>query len=263
MISVLLRDIKTYLLLMLLAVVIFVVDTIGVLSLPKSLIQTVTIPIQYGLYRSYVTVGNQFYFVFQARRSAQEKKAMNEQMAIILSENTQLKKKLAETESQLQQQNSLNPQEFNLTPARPIGINRFLIIDKGTDDGLAAGQAVIYKDNYIGRIKEISSKKSKVLLSTDPDSKISAYGANEGGKAKGLLTGQFGSETLLDKILHQEPIKEGDLVYTEGTEEEIPRGLVLGKVEQVIEKDNEVFKQAKVKPIFELSTLDVVFVVRN
>lgn len=263
MISVLLRDIKTYLLLLLIAIVIFVVDTIGVLNLPKSLIQSITIPIQYGLYRSYVNVGNQFYFVFQSRRSAQEKKAQNEQMAIILAENTQLKKKLAETEAQLQQQNALNPQEFNLTPARPIGISRFLIIDKGVDDGLAIGQAVIYKDNYIGRIKEVSSKKSKVLLSSDPDSKISAYGANETGKAKGLLVGQFGSETLLDKILHQEPIKQNDLVYTEGTEEQVPRGLVLGKVEEVIVKDNEVFKQAKVKPIFEVSNLDVVFVVRE
>jgi len=263
MISVLLRDIKTYLLLLFISVIIFVIDTIGILNLPKSVIQTVTIPIQYGLYRSYLTVGNQFQFMFSARRAAQEQKALNEQMAIILSENTQLKKKVAELDGQLQQQNSLNPQEFNLTAARPIGISRFLIIDKGTDDGLAVSQAVIYKDNYIGKIKEVSSKKSKVLLSSDPDSKISAYGASETGKAKGLLVGQFGSETLLDKILHQEPVKIGDLVYTEGTEEEIPRGLVLGKVEELIVKDNEVFKQAKVKPIFEANSLDIVFVVRN
>lgn len=263
MISVLLRDIKTYSLLLLIAIIIFVVDTIGILSMPKSLVQTVTIPIQYGLYRSYITVGNQFQMVFRARRAAQEQKAMTEQMAIILSENTQLKKKLAETEGQLQQQNSLNPIEFNLTSARPIGISRFLVIDKGSDDGLAVNMAVIYKDTYLGKIKEVSSKKSKVLLSSDPDSKISAYGANSNGKAKGLLTGQFGSETLLDKVLHQEPLAQNDLVYTDGTEEEIPRGLVLGKVEEVIEKDNEVFKQAKVKPIFEISSLDVVFVVRE
>ncbi len=263
MISVLLRDIKTYSLLLLIAVIIFVVDTIGILNFPKSIVQTVTIPIQYGLYRSYQTVGNQFQFMFRARRAAQEQKALNEQMAIILSENTQLKKKLAEVEGQLQQQNSLNPQEFNLTAARPIGISRFLVIDKGTDDGLAVNQAVIYKDNYLGKIKEVSSKKAKVLLSSDPDSKISAYGSNETGKAKGLLVGQFGSETLLDKILHQEPVNVGDLVYTEGTEEEIPRGLVLGKVDEIIVKDNEVFKQAKVKPVFEANALDVVFVVRN
>jgi cell shape-determining protein MreC len=53
------------------------------------------------------------------------------------------------------------------------------------------------------------------------------------------------------------------LVYTEGTEEEIPRGLILGKVEDVVVKDNEVFKQAKVKPVFDISNLDIVFVVRN
>ena len=188
---------------------------------------------------------------------------MTEQLATLLSENSQLRKKLLETEAQLQQQNSLNPQEFDLTSARPIGINRFLLIDKGTDDGLAVNQAVIYKDNYLGKIVEVSSKKSKVLLSSDPDSKISSYAANEVGKAKGILTGQFGSELLLDKILHQEQIKKDDLVYTEGTEEEIPRGLVIGKVEEVIVKDTDVFKQAKVLPVFDIRNLDVVFVVRN
>jgi rod shape-determining protein MreC len=263
MISVLLRDIKTYIALISISVALLFIDTYGLLNPPKSLIQTVTIPIQYGLYRSSIVVGNQFRFIFFARRAVQEHRAMTEQMATLLSENSQLRKKLAETEGQLQQQNTLNPREFNLISARPIGVNRYLLIDKGSDEGIAVDQAVLYKDTYLGKIKEVSSKKSKVMLSSDPDSKISSFAANETGKAKGILSGQFGSELVLDKILHQEPIKKDDLVYTEGTEEEIPRGLILGKVEDVVVKDNEVFKQAKVKPVFDISNLDIVFVVRN
>ena len=222
-----------------------------------------TIPVQYGLYRSSLAVGNQFRFIFFARRAVQEYKALTEQMATLLSENSQLRKKLSETEAQLQQQNTLSPQEFNLISARPIGISRYLIIDRGSDDGIAVNQAVLYKDTYLGKIKEVSSKKSKVLLSSDPDSKISGFASNQSGQAKGILVGQFGSEQVLEKILHQEPIQKNDLVYTEGTEEQIPRGLILGKVEDVIVKDNEVFKQAKVKPVFDITSLDVVFIVRN
>ncbi len=263
MISVLLRDIKTYVLLIAISVALLFIDTYGLLNPPKSIVHTVTIPIQYGLYRSSIAVGNQFRFIFFARRAVQEHRALTEQMATLLSENSQLRKKLAETEAQLQQQNSLNPQDFNLTSARPIGISRYLLIDKGSDEGIAVGQAVLYKDNYIGKIAEVSSKKAKVLLSSDPDSKIASFASSKEGQAKGILIGQFGSELVLDKILHQEPVKKDDLVYTEGTEELIPRGLVVGKVEDVVVKDNEVFKQAKVKPVFDIRNLDVVFVVRN
>ncbi len=263
MISVLLKDFKTYGLLLLISLAVLFIDNTGFLNFPKSVIQTVTIPIQFGLYKSSQLVGNQFKVIFSARTTAQEKKAQNEQMATLLSENSQLRKKLAETEGMLEQQNSLNPQEFNLTPARPVGISRFLLIDKGSDDGLKVGQAVIYKDNYLGKIKEISPKKSKVMLSSDPDSKISSFAQSDSGKAKGVLVGLFGSEMILDKILHEEPAKVDDLVYTEGTEEDIPRGLVLGKIENLRIKDNEVFKQAKVKPVFDITGLEVVFVVKN
>ncbi len=98
-------------------------------------------------------------------------------------------------------------------------------------------------------------------MASDPDSRLTAFSQSDSGRGKGVLSGQFGSEMLLDKILHEEPIKVGDLVYSEGQEIEIPRGLVLGQVTQLIEKDEEAFKQAKIKPVFNIGDLEVVFVV--
>ncbi len=66
---------------------------------------------------------------------------------------------------------------------------------------------------------------------------------------------------LLDKVLHQEVVSEKDLVYSEGTEGKFPRGLILGQVTQVFERENEIFKQAKVKPVFGIGDLDLVFVI--
>jgi rod shape-determining protein MreC len=236
-------------------------DFFQMLSLPKGLLQQVTIPIQYGLYKSSLNVSRQFEFVLQARQSAQENKAKSEQMAQILSENANLRKKLAEAQSFLEQDKVLSDKAFNLIPARPVGFSRFLMIDKGNADGLNINRAVIFKDNFIGLIKEADPRKSKVILASDPDSRISAFSQSDQGKAKGILIGQFGSEMLLDKILHEEPIKVGDLVYSEGQEVAIPRGLVLGQVSEVIQKDNEIFKQAVVKPVFDIGDLEVVFVV--
>jgi|SRR3989344_514484 len=261
MLSALKDDLKLFLSLILISAVFIIFDNFNLLNFPKSLLQQVTIPIQYGLYKTSVNIGKQFEFVLLSRRAAQENKALTEQLASVLSENSQLRQKLAEIEGFLEQQNSLDAQTFNLVPVRPLGFSRFLIIDKGSDEGIKVNQAVIFKDNFIGLIKEVSPKKSKVMLSSDPDLKISVFASNETGKAKGVLSGQFGSEMIMDKVLHQEPLEVEDLIYTDGQEVEIPRGLILGKVAEVLSKDNEVFKQAKVKPIFDVTDLEILFVV--
>jgi len=90
---------------------------------------------------------------------------------------------------------------------------------------------------------------------------MAAFSQGLEGVAKGVLVGQFGTESLLDKILHEETIKAGDLVYSEGTEGNLPRGLILGKVVEVKGEENEVFKQAKVVPVFDIRDLELVFVI--
>ena len=65
----------------------------------------------------------------------------------------------------------------------------------------------------------------------------------------------------MDKILHEEKIAVGDLVYSEGTEGFLPRGLILGKVTEVLERATQVFKQAKVKSVFDIRDLELVFVI--
>lgn len=263
MLKFLLSDSKLFFSLIILSSLLVILDNLQILNPVKGLAQTGTLPIQYGLYKSSKVITNQFEFIILARRASQENKALTEQLALVLSENANLRRKLAETEGFLEQQKALDPREFSLLPARPVGKSRFLIVDKGGDNGVKVGQAVVYKDNFLGRVREISPKKSMVMLPADPDSKISAFVTSKDGRAKGVLVGQFGSEMLLDKILHQEPLEVNDLVYSEGTEVEIPRGLILGRVAEVLVRDNEVFKQAKIKPVFDTADLDIVFIITN
>lgn len=259
----LLSDLRPFLTLVLASVILILLDGLNFLSLPKSVTQKLTIPIQYGLYKNSLMVSKQFGFIFLSRHVFQENNALKQQLAQLISENANLKSQLTQTQSILEQQKTFTPQTFNMLPARPIGFSRFLYIDKGLEDGVKINQTVIFKDNYIGQVKEVSLKKSKVLPSSDPDSKIAAFSVNQDGHSRGVLLGQFGSEALLDKILHQEPVKKGDLVYSEGSDTDIPRGLILGQVIEVIGLDNQIFKQAKIKPVFNVTDLDLVFVITN
>jgi len=263
MIGELLKDSKVFYLLIFIALLMIPIDNTQVLNFPKSLVQQVTSPIQYGFYRTSIDISKQFGFIFVVRQTVQENSALKQQLAQILSENANLAKQLSETKALLTQQNALNSQTFTLLPAHPIGIARYLYIDKGLDDGVKNGQVVVFKDSFLGRVVSAAPRKSQVMLLTDPDSHVAAFAGTGDKRAKGVLSGQFESDMLMDKILHEEQVNVGDLVYSDGSELEIPRGLVLGQVSEVLNRDNEVFKQAKVKSVFDISTLDLVFVVTN
>ncbi|MBI2334730.1 rod shape-determining protein MreC [Candidatus Daviesbacteria bacterium] len=253
-------NLRLFLTLLFLSLLIFSLDSLHFLDFIKRPLFYVTNPISFGLYSTRQQIGRQFEFIFEARQAARENKALKEQMGDLLSENALLRKKLAETEALVAQEQYLDPKIYNLIPARPTGLFRYLRIDKGEDDGIKAGQAVVFKDNFIGKVVEISAQAANIRLLSDPDSKVAAFSQGLSGKARGVLVGQFGTDFLFDKILHEEQIQVGDLVYSEGTEGYLPRGLILGRVKQVMERENEVFKQAKVEPVFSLRDLDLVFV---
>lgn len=254
---------KAYLFLSFFSLLIFLFDILGFLNFPKTVIQTLTVPIQYGFYQGNKVVGNQFSFIINARTAVKENKALKIQMADILIENARLKKEKEENEILLSTYNKLNPKTYDLTPTRVIGISRFLTIDKGSNEKIKIGQIIVFKDSFIGTVKLVFPKSSQVLLSEDPDSKIAVFSQNNEGRARGILFGQFGSKLLMDKILHEENIKVGDLVYSDGTEGKIPKGLIVGKVTKILEKSNEIFKQAEVESIYDNQNLDIVFALED
>lgn len=257
----LIPNLQLFLILIFASLLLFLLDQVDFLNLPKEGLSYLTTPIKYGLYKSAQTLQNQFLFLFSARFAAKENKALRQQLGELLSENASLRKSLTETRAELEQGEYLDPRTYKTVAARAIGLSRYLNIDKGAKDGVKINQVVIFKDSLLGQVITLSEKNASVRLTTDPDSKMAAFSINKDGKAKGVIVGQFGSEILMDKILHNEKITVGDLVYSEGLEEFLPRGLVLGQVQEVLTRENEVFKQAKIKPIFDIKDLDLTFVI--
>lgn len=254
-------NLRIFLILTFLSIILSALDTLGFLALPKRWIFYITNPFSFGLYKSANNIHNQFNFIFKARFAAKENRALKEQLGELLSENVTLRKRLLEAEAVISQEDYIDARTYDLVAARPIGLGRYLKIDQGSTSGIGQNQAVVTNDNYVGRIVQLSEKASLVQLLTDPDSKVSAFSIGKEGKAKGVLSGQFGTDLLMDKILHEETISVGDLVYSEGLEGFLPRGLILGRVKEVLERENEVFKQAKIEQIFDLRDLELIFVI--
>lgn len=254
-------NLQLFLLLLFISFIILLLDQFHLLDFAKRISFYITNPFSFGIYKTYQDISRQFYFIYAARLSSQQNLALKEQIGQLLSENAKLRQHLAELEALLSQNEFLGPKTYNLVAARPVGLSRYLKIDKGEDSGIKVGQAVVFKDNFVGRIIATSPKSANIQILQDPDSKVAAFSQGIEGRAKGVLIGQFGTDLILDKILHEEKISEGDLVYSEGTEGFLPRGLILGKVVQIRQLADEVFKQAKVEPIFDIRDLELVFVI--
>ncbi|MBI2018873.1 rod shape-determining protein MreC [Candidatus Daviesbacteria bacterium] len=254
-------NLQIFLILFFASLALILLDSLNLLSLPKQWAFYITNPVSFGLYKSSNKSISQLNFVFLARFAAQENKALKAQLGELLSENATLRKRLSETEAQISQEKYIDAGTYNLIAARPIGLGRYLKIDQGQISKVAQNQAVVVNDNYVGKIIQVSEKASLIQLLTDPDSKVSAFSIGKERRAKGVLLGQFGTDLLMDKILHEEEITVGDLVYSEGTEGFLPRGLILGRVKEVLSRENEIFKQAKVEQIFDIRDLELVFVI--
>lgn len=152
------------------------------------------------------------------------------------------------------------PPSWDYIPSSVLGKDRYLIVDKGEKDGVEEGMVVVYKDIVVGVITRVNPRTSLITLPTDPDLKIPA---KTNKNVKGLLTGIFGSEIHLTKILQKESINSFDTVLSSGEEGGVPPNLVIGKIREVISSDDDVFKEAVVDPLVDYDNLTHVFIVSS
>lgn len=145
-----------------------------------------------------------------------------------------------------------------------ITVAESLIINKGQKDRVKRGMSVIYKDNIIGVVKEVSENISKVTLITN--SSFSVISQTLETKAQGVIKGQGAGEMILDNVVLSQSLKQGDLVLTKGGRDlknlVIPN-LVIGKILSVNKNPSDLFQVAKVKSLLDFSYLSTVFIVKG
>lgn len=151
--------------------------------------------------------------------------------------------------------------------ARVIGrridhIHARLLIDRGTNDKLEEGQAVITENGLlIGKVIETGSRISTVELLTDVDSRIAVASAKD-GQLIGVLEGRGNGATLLTYIPSSVDVAADDLLLTAGTEEKVPPRLAIGVVNAITRTAKDPFYQASVDPTMRSERLSFVSVLR-
>ena len=152
------------------------------------------------------------------------------------------------------------PVSWDYIPAKVLGYERFLIVDKGNRDGVKNGMIVISENILVGKINQVSEKSSQVMILGDSNMKIPA---KTNKNVRGLTIGEFGNEIIFTRVLQRDSLNEFDLVMTSGEDGVFPSDLIIGKIGEVIAKQEDVYKEAKVNPLLDFGNLINVFIVAN
>lgn len=107
-------------------------------------------------------------------------------------------------------------------------------IDKGKNDGIETGMAVINDRGLIGKVKTVYNNSSKIVLlsSNDDNFKIPV---NINDNINGIVNGYNKDEDLLivECIRKSDSVKVGDIVKTNGLSNIIPEGILVGYVTDI------------------------------
>ena len=151
---------------------------------------------------------------------------------------------------------TLSISDFDLINATVISRNmeywfNTLTINKGKSDGIDIDMAVIDSNGLIGRISMVTDNTATVKLITTNDTrnKVSAVIHNNTNKIYGIINGYDNENNLLNLIISEnKEIEINSKVETTGMGGVFPSGILIGKVLDVIKKDDGVTNVVRVIP---------------
>lgn len=197
---------------------------------------------------------------------AENEKLIKENRDLLVAMANQ--KGLQEENEELRKQLGLIPsQRFDLEASFVIGQNpqklgSWILIDKGEKAGIKAGMPVIVSQGIlIGKVEEVYPHMAKAVLLTDSESMINVQDLETG--ARGVVAGKFGLGLVLGMVSQDDSLSAGDSIITSGLGGNLPKGLLVGKIQEPKASLDQIFQEAIVTAPLKYSNLDIVFVIKN
>ncbi len=248
------------------AVTLVVLGMVGLLGPVKNLFGAASKPFASGFSGIGSNLAGGWDVVTSASSLASENQQLRSEVASLkqqVAQNVELKSQNDELRKQLGV-GSVRPDALiaaEVIGYQPDNYRQFITIGRGSRDGVKKGMAVVSQGSLVGTIQEVNSTTSKVFLIIDPNFRVTALDQTAPNRPSGTIHGQIGSGLIMDKIAQNENVQPGDTIVTSGTGSEIPKGLIIGKVQTVDKKDNGVFQTAQVTSDVVFNRLEVVYVV--
>lgn len=202
-------------------------------------------------------------------------------MATLRSENARLENEVAMLQSEivalqenLAQSDILNTlldfartnPEHEYVAATVIGREvtpylQYIIIDKGSNDGLRHGMPVVTQQGLVGRIDALISNAARIQLITDANSTVNVKLQTAG--VEGLVRGSVTGEITLDMVPVDTEVQIGDVLMTSGLGGTYPPNIFVGQILTMQSKQNVLFQTGSIQPVVDFTNLSAVLVITN
>ncbi|MFC1807822.1 rod shape-determining protein MreC [Candidatus Omnitrophota bacterium] len=154
---------------------------------------------------------------------------------------------------------------FSLVSARIISkdstnFSNSILIDKGRDAGIRNDTPVVAESGLLGRVVLGSSKTSRVMLITDPNSRVSAIVART--HQLGMVYGISANLCKLQYLPLDADIRLGDEVITSGFSDIYPKNILIGRVVKIIREKRGLSLSALIEPALDITKQEEVSCIR-
>jgi rod shape-determining protein MreC len=187
---------------------------------------------------------------------------------------SQLQAQIVELQSQLAETNVLsalvdfaraNPgnryQAAAVIARDPSPFLHYVIINRGSDEGLRRGMPVVTAQGLIGRVSAVTAGAARVQLITDPASVVNVR--IEPSAAAAVLNGALTGDLSLEMIPQNAEVQQGDLVVTSGLGGGFPANIIVGQISGIRSSAQDVFQRAAVQSVVDFNQLEIVLVISN
>ncbi len=135
-----------------------------------------------------------------------------------------------------------------------------ITLNKGLKDRVRVGSSVLVASGLVGRVAAVSNNTAEVILITDPRSGVGCI--LQKSRTPGILEGVVSGSNLV-RMIHipvAQEVKVGEVVITSGIGSLFPKGIPIGRVENISKEPSGLFKTAVVKPYVDLTRLEEVLI---
>ncbi len=174
-------------------------------------------------------------------------------------ENTKLKSALS----------FFDKNSFIQIPAKVIGKKviqdkTFIIIDRGTSDGVEPGLPIVVGEGMLlGIVSHSDSDISYIIPIEENTSALSARILGKDGIVHGVIETTPGVATHLKLIPKSVELQPGDIIVTSAFNDLIPENIVIGSIERIDNKVNNFFQSAVVYFLVKYYDYSTVYVIKQ
>lgn len=240
-------------------------DARGALDAPKSLVSAAISPLSKGLNNAADRVrgagsGGDSDLAEQLKLVSEERDALLAERARLIELNAEVDQ-LRELLGFQQARPDLDMLQADVVSRDPQSREKFIIINRGSDDGIEIGMAVVSPYYLVGQVTSVEPNRARVLLVIDAGFQTGAL--LQTARHEGIVYGrwQAGGRVTMRHLPVDTELVDGELVVTSGRTDHVPAGLVIGVILGMTQDQLRNETELEVLPLVEFDDLRVVTVI--